>query len=77
VIARDSSSFLAAKCKVYQGISDPLCIEAIALTYAVALAVVRGYERVICETDCEVLLKHWVDRVIDRSVIKPILDEIG
>jgi hypothetical protein len=37
----------------------------------------RGYEKVIFETDCVVLLNHWESHVCDISVIKLILDEIA
>ena len=31
----------------------------------------------VLATDCQVLLKHWVERKNDRSVIRTILDEIS
>ena len=60
---------------MYRGISDPLVIEALALRDAVRVAAERAYGQVVFEVDCEVLVCHWNDRVNDRSVLKPILDE--
>jgi ribonuclease HI len=76
VVARDNVSFLAATCRSYQGLSDSLSVEAVALRDAVMLAVKRGYQKLIFETDCTELLKHWDNRAFDRSTIKPILVEI-
>jgi hypothetical protein len=53
-----------------------LSVEAVALRDAVMLAVERGYQNVIFETDCTELLKHWDNQAFDRSTIKPILVEI-
>jgi hypothetical protein len=46
-----------ATAKVYEGIVDPYIIEALALRDACTLAAEKGYERVIFEFDCEVLIK--------------------
>ena len=77
VVARDANSFRGAACKVYEGISEPLIIDALALRDVVASAVQQGFPQVVFEVDCAVLLQHWNDRVCDRSVIKPVLDEIS
>ena len=37
----------------------------------------KAYGQVVFEVDCQVLVRHWNDQVNDRSVLKPILDEIS
>ena len=37
----------------------------------------RGFNLVMFETDCAVLVQLWTSRASDRSVIRPILDEIS
>jgi hypothetical protein len=50
VVVRRNTSFLGAICKSYQGISDLLCIEALALRDAVKYAAERDFHKVIFET---------------------------
>jgi hypothetical protein len=62
-VARDGTSFRCARCKIYKGILNPLIIEALALQDSFIYSVDRGFQQVLAEAD--------------RSVIKPILDEIS
>jgi hypothetical protein len=64
IIARGRSSFQGASCKTYEGVRDPLPIEALALGDAVLYAVSRGIERVVFEVDYTLLVRHWQDRTI-------------
>lgn len=73
IIARERSSFRGTSCKTYEGVRKT--IEALALGDAVLYAVSRGIERVVFEVDCAVLVRHWQDRNIDRSLIGLILEE--
>ena len=77
VVARNHITFLGASTKVYDGVSDPLTTEALAARDACAFAIQKGFQAVVLATDCQVLLNHWVERKTDRSVIRPILDEIS
>jgi hypothetical protein len=76
VVVRNNGGFIMATAKVYEGIVDPLIIEALALRDACTLAAEKGYERVIFESDCEVLIKLLKNQGEDLSVIKAILEEI-
>lgn len=55
LVARDSTGFIASpsRCRIYQGISDPLIIESVALRDACAFAREKGFARIIVETNCE------------------------
>lgn len=76
-VARDGSSFRGASCKIYKGITEPLVVEALALRDAFAYAVKQGFQCVVFEVDCAVLIQHWNNRALDQSVLKPVLDEIS
>jgi ribonuclease HI len=76
VVARDATDFYGAMCKIYTGISDPITIEALALRDAFKYATERGFTQVIFEVDCAELVKSWQKGQVDRSVIRPILEEI-
>jgi hypothetical protein len=54
-----------------------LSIRVLGLRDEVVFATDRGYEKVIFETYCVVLLNHWESHVCDISVIKLIIDEIA
>jgi hypothetical protein len=75
-VARDANGFRGAWCHVYHGISDPLCIKALAFRDAVLFASQQGYNRIVCEKDCEVLVKLWKGRRNHRSMIAPVFREI-
>lgn len=76
VMLRSSSTFVAARSRIYQGLSDSLTVEALALRDACFLAMEKGYTQVICETDCEDLVRLWQTRCSHRALIAPILSEI-
>ena len=75
-VARTRSSFLAAWCKPYPGITDPLIAEALALRDGVVFAHLSGYEKVVFETDNLEIVNLWNLRHSDRAVVAPILSEI-
>ena len=77
VVARDGAGFCGARCKIYEGIVDPLTIEALALRDGCVLAVDKGFTRLIFEVDSEELVKSWNERLTDRSVIRSILDDVS
>ena len=58
---------------MYQGISDPLTAEALGLRDGVLFTKEQGFAQV----DCYELVRRWTDRKNDRSIIRPILDEIS
>jgi hypothetical protein len=76
-VARSISAFKGAWCKPIPGVTDLLIAEAIALKEGVIFATLRGYTHVIMETDCLEVVNIWNSRYTDRSVIAPILFEIG
>jgi hypothetical protein len=76
-IARTSSAFLGAWSKPYEGITDPLIAEALSLRDGVILARLRGFMRVIMEVDCLEMVHLWTSRHGARSIVAPILSEIG
>ena len=75
-VARDHRGFRSAWCRSYPGILDPLIIEALAFRDAVVVATQQGYERIICESDYEVLVRMWKGRATHRSVLAPIFSEV-
>jgi hypothetical protein len=74
-VAGDGEGFRGAWCRVYQGIVDPLIIEALAFRDAIYFAEQRNLLKITCESDCEDLVRLWRDRHTQRSVIAPILSE--
>lgn len=75
-VARSHSTFRAAWCKPYQGITDPLISEALALRAGVIFARLRGYEKVVMQSDCLELVNLWNSRHDARALMAPILSEI-
>uniref|UniRef100_A0ACD5Y1Z1 Uncharacterized protein n=1 Tax=Avena sativa TaxID=4498 RepID=A0ACD5Y1Z1_AVESA len=55
-VARDGDGFRSAWCRVYQGITEPLTIEALTVRDAVAAARAQNFERIIAETDSSELV---------------------
>jgi hypothetical protein len=58
VVARDHNTFIGATTKVYEGVLEPLIVEALAARDACVYDVQRGFDRVVLVTDCQVLMKH-------------------
>jgi ribonuclease HI len=50
-VARSHSAYLGAWSKPYEGITDPLIVEALALRDGVIFAKLRGFPKVVMETD--------------------------
>ena len=76
-IARAPTTLLGAWCKPYVGISDPLIMERLSLRDEVQFASLRGFLQVIMEVDCLELVTLWTTRHSFRSVVAPLLLEIG
>ena len=76
-VARSHSEYLGAWSKPYEGISDPLVAEALALRDGVIFAKLRGYLKVVMETDCLEVVNLWNSRHGSRAAVAPILQEIG
>jgi hypothetical protein len=51
-IARSPAGFVAAWCKPYDGVTDLLIAETLAIRDGVIFAKLRGFTRVVLETDC-------------------------
>jgi hypothetical protein len=66
-----------SKVKIYEDTIDPLINEALALRDGCVFAVDRGFTRLIFEVDSAKLVKLWHYRLTDRSMIRPILDDIS
>ena len=75
-VARTRSSFLAAWCKPYPGITDLLIAEALALRNGVLFAYLIGYAEVVFESDNLEIENLSNSRHSDRVVVAPILSEI-
>jgi hypothetical protein len=54
-----------------------LVAEALSLRNATVFAMERGFNKVVLEVDCSELVRHWLERESDRSIIKPMVDEIS
>jgi hypothetical protein len=75
-IARNTSGFIGAWSKPYPGVTDPMIAEALALRDGVIFAKLRGFTRVVMETDCKEVVDLWDSRAGSRAIIAPILQEI-
>ena len=76
-VARSAAKMLGAWCKPYMGITDPLLAEAYALRDGVLFARLRGFTHVIMEVDCMEMVDLWNSRHNSRSIVAPILVQIG
>jgi hypothetical protein len=75
-VARNPSGFIGAWSKPYPGVTNPLIAEALALRDGVIFAKLRGFTRVLMETDCKEVVDFWESRTGSRAVIAPIIQEI-
>jgi ribonuclease HI len=76
-IARSHSAYLGAWSKPLLGISDPFIAEAMALREGVVFAQLRGFQKVVMETDCLEIVDLWNSRHSSRAAVTPILQDIG
>ncbi|KAE8792398.1 Alanyl-tRNA synthetase [Hordeum vulgare] len=76
-VARSKQGFIAAWCKPFGGVTDPLVAETLALREGAHFARLRGILKVILETYSLELVQLWHLRHNSRSVVAPILDVIG
>jgi ribonuclease HI len=76
-VARSKSTYLGAWSKPLLGITDPLIAEALALREGVLFAHLRGFQKVVMETDCLEVVDLWNSRHGSRSTVTPILQDIG
>jgi hypothetical protein len=75
-VARDVLGFRGAWAKVYASVGDPFVAEMLALRDAVIFAHARGFQRVVFEMDSQELVRCWLARSKERSLVAPILEEI-
>jgi hypothetical protein len=76
-VARSHNAFLGAWSKPYDGVTDPLVAESLAVRDGIIFAKLRGYPKVILETDCLELVNLWNNHHGSRSAVAPILHELG
>jgi ribonuclease HI len=76
-VARSSCRLVGAWSKPLPGISDPLIAESMAVREGVLFAKIRGLSHVIVETDCLEVVNLWNTRHNSRSIVAPLLVEIG
>lgn len=76
-VARSNTSLLGAWSKPHLGVTDPFIGETLALRDGVIFAKLRGFSHVIMETDCLEVVNLWNSRHNSRSVVAPVLVEIG
>ena len=76
-VARSATGFLGAWCKPHDGVKDPLIVEALSLRDGVLYAKLRGLNKVVMEMDCKEVVDLWNTCHHSRSVVAPILLEIG
>jgi hypothetical protein len=75
-ITRSASGFLRAWSKPYPGATDPMVAEALSLRDGVIFAKLRGFSRVVMESDCLEVVNLWNSRAVSRSLVAPVLLEI-
>jgi ribonuclease HI len=76
-VARSSCRLLGAWSKPLPGITNPLIAESLALRDGVLFAKIRGLTQVIMETDCLEVVNLWNTRHDSRSIVAPLLVEVG
>jgi hypothetical protein len=59
------------------GVTDPLIAEVLALRDVVNFARLGGFSHVVMEMDSLEVVNLWSSRQDDRSIVAPILDEVG
>ena len=62
--------------KWYEYCLNPLAAEALACCDRMQLAKERGVNRLLLETDCQVLVSLWLNRSNQESEISPLLDQM-
>lgn len=67
---------LQARAKWYHAVASALSMEAFALRVGVWMAVEMRKQKVIVESDSQVLVKFWSSDAQDRSEIAPIIKEV-
>ena len=72
-----TTSCLGAWSKPYPGVTDPLIAEAMAIREGVIFAKLRGFSNVVLESDCSEVVALWNTRHDSRSVLAPLLLEVG
>jgi ribonuclease HI len=76
-VARSAARLVGAWSKPLHGITDPLIAESLVVREGVRFAKLRGFYHVVMETDCLEAVQLWNTRHSYRSVVAPILLEIG
>jgi hypothetical protein len=76
-VARSANCFVRAWCKPLPGITDPLIAECMAVSYGTLFTKIRGLTHVIMETSCLEVVNLWNTRHNSRSIVAPLLLEIG
>ncbi|KQJ89225.1 hypothetical protein BRADI_4g24297v3 [Brachypodium distachyon] len=67
-VATDSVGFRGVWCRLYQGITDPLIIETLAVRDAVLFASDQHFDHIIIETDCSKLVRLLLERRNHRAM---------
>jgi ribonuclease HI len=76
-VARSSNRLLGAWSKPLPGITNPLIAETLSVRDGVLFAKLRGLTHVILEMDCLEVVNLWNTRHNSRSIVAPLLAEIG
>ena len=77
VIRDHHGGFVLAQAKWYDNFLNAVVGEALACRDAVKMAAQFGFHKIHLETDCLELIQLWEKRVMQRSIIAPILSEIN
>ena len=75
-VARSSTTFLGAWSKPCVGVTDPLVAEAMSVREGVIFAQLRGFARVVVETDSLEVVNLWNSCRPSLSVRAPVLIDI-
>jgi ribonuclease HI len=77
MVARNNQGrVLSGCCRKYGHIRDPFTIELVACRDAMVLAKNRGYNRVIVETDCQVVVTMWDKDLANKSIGCNLIEEM-
>lgn len=76
-VAQSHLAFMGSWSKPFDRVTDPLIIEALSLREGVIFAQLWGFSHVVMEVDCLEVVNLWSWRNNARSIVAPILGEIG
>jgi ribonuclease HI len=76
VIRDQNGAVQEAQAMCYEQVFDACTMEALACRDGIKMAEIAGYQHVQLETDCLELVQLWKVKESQRSIVRPVLEEI-